>query len=181
MFVVHNLFVIDTCNCRWYRCQICHQKIRNISVVFLSKLENWITENVLKNFFIVSLNGHSKTHNRPSYSFKYCTVEHDHNIFYVKWNQIKRWISATLFLCVLVSENRILTAFLVEISEQNWVFVWVSTQSIPFYKMLFMNKLEFSWAADFLSGFLKPLWFSLKSASRRDCEYSMEQMTRVYC
>jgi hypothetical protein len=47
------------------------------------------------------------------------------------------------------------TAFLVEVSEHKLkssrtrVFVWFSTLIFPFYKMLFMNKLEFSSFAKF--------------------------------
>ncbi len=51
-----------------------------------------------------------------------------------------------------------LNAFLVEISghkldsSQTQVFVWFSTHIFPFYKMLFMNRLEFSCFADFFVG-----------------------------
>jgi len=54
------------------------------------------------------------------------------------------------------------TAFLVDVSGhklkscQTRVFVWFSTLIFPFYKMLFMNRLEFSCFADFLYGSLKP-------------------------
>ncbi len=44
-------------------------------------------------------------------------------------------------------------------------FVWFSTLIFPFYKMQFINKLQFSCFADFLEGFLKPekSVFSFKS------------------
>ncbi len=47
-------------------------------------------------------------------------------------------------------------AFLVEVSghklesSQTRLFVWFSTLIFPFYKMLFMNRLKFSFFADFL-------------------------------
>jgi hypothetical protein len=39
---------------------------------------------------------------------------------------------------------------------QTRVSVWFSTLIFPFYKTLFMSRLEFSFSAVFLSGFLKP-------------------------
>ncbi len=70
-------------------------------------------------------------------------------------------------------------AFLFEVSghkleaSQTRVFVWFSTIIFSFYKMLLMNRLEFSCFADFFVRIFKAredVWFSLKSASRRDCE-----------
>ncbi len=52
-------------------------------------------------------------------------------------------------------------------------FVLFSTLSFPFYKTLFMKRLEFSCFADFFVRILKPeksMVFFLKSASRRHCE-----------
>ncbi len=70
------------------------------------------------------------------------------------------------------------TAFVVELSEpklessQTRDFVWFSTLISLFYKMHFMNRLEFSCFADFFKRFLKPVknMFFFKSAIRRDCE-----------
>ncbi len=56
------------------------------------------------------------------------------------------------------------TAFLFEVSghkletSQIRVFVLFSTLISPFFKMLFMNRLELSFFADFLQGLLKTEW-----------------------
>ncbi len=59
-----------------------------------------------------------------------------------------RWISLTAFL-VEVSEHKLK-------SSHTWVFVWFSYLTFPFYKILFMNRYDFLFFADFLWGFLKP-------------------------
>jgi hypothetical protein len=41
-------------------------------------------------------------------------------------------------------------------SSQSRVFVWFSALIFPLYKMLVMNKFEFSCFVDFFKGFLKP-------------------------
>jgi hypothetical protein len=64
--------------------------------------------------------------------------------------------------------NSIFSQGFINLSSQTQVFVWFSTFVFPFFKMLYMNRLEFSCFADILYNFLK--WFSIKSAIRRDCE-----------
>jgi hypothetical protein len=75
---------------------------------------------------------------------------------------------------------RLRTTVLVEVSghrvesSQTLVFVWFSTLVFLFYKMLFLIRLEFSCFADFFVWSFKTreeyIWFSVKSASRKDCE-----------
>ncbi len=68
------------------------------------------------------------------------------------------------------------TAFLVEVSNespQTRVFVWFSSHIFPFYKMLFMHRLKFSWFVDFFVCIFKSqsrVCFSLKSASWGYCD-----------
>jgi hypothetical protein len=70
----------------------------------------------------------------------------------------------------LISRDGILEGhyFLVEVSghklesSQARVFVWFSGLIFPFYKMQFMNRLQFSCQSR--------VEFFLKSASRRDCK-----------
>jgi hypothetical protein len=71
------------------------------------------------------------------------------------------------------------TAFLVQVSgqilesSQTWVFVRFSTPVFLFYKMLFINSLVLLlFCGFFCMGFKNQsrVWFSVKSASRRDCE-----------
>jgi hypothetical protein len=63
------------------------------------------------------------------------------------------------FLGLNVQKFNSRTAFLVEVSghklesSQTRVFVWFSSLILPVYKMLFMNRLEFSCFADFFKGF----------------------------
>ncbi len=66
-------------------------------------------------------------------------------------------------------------------SSHTWVFVWFSTLIFPFYKRLFMNRLESSCFADFL--YQSRVWFSVKSVRRtgEGTVHSMEQKTRVFC
>jgi hypothetical protein len=84
--------------------------------------------------------------------------------------------------CIIAYTEMEFTAFLVEVSghkhdsSQTRVFVWFSALIFPFYIMLFMKRLEFSCFADFFvrifinQRIVRRVWFSLKSASRRDCE-----------
>ncbi len=72
-----------------------------------------------------------------------------HNTDFWLANNIKDLLVLN-FYCRFLS-----TAFLVEVSGHKLksshirVFVWFSTIIFPFYKMLFMNRLEFSCCADF--------------------------------
>ncbi len=72
-----------------------------------------------------------------------------------------------------------------EFLNRHFLSSFFDINSSLLYKMLFMNRLEFSFFTDFFVRILKNqsrVWFPLNSASRRDCEYcSMEQKTRVCC
>ncbi len=56
-------------------------------------------------------------------------------------------------------EMEFLLAYLVAVSghklesTQTWVYIWFSTLIFPFYKMLFMNRLEFLVSQIILYGF----------------------------
>ncbi len=80
------------------------------------------------------------------------------------------------------------TAFLVEVSghklesSQSWVFVWFSTLIFLFYKMLVMNRLDFScFAGLFVKIFFRNEYGYLLYPSVKGTVISMEQKTRVFC
>ncbi len=56
------------------------------------------------------------------------------------------WNGANSFL---PARDGILESHFFEVSGQTWDFVWFPSLIFPFYKMLFMNRLEFSCFADF--------------------------------
>jgi hypothetical protein len=62
-------------------------------------------------------------------------------------------------------------------------FFWFSTLIFLFYKMIFVNILEFSCFADFLFVFFKPkksvVFFKIRPVA--GIVNSMEQKTRVFC
>ncbi len=81
------------------------------------------------------------------------------------------------------------TVFLVEVSghklesSQIRVFVWFSTLIFPFYKMLFMNRLEFSCFTDFFVKIFKT-WEEYGFLQNRPEEGTVkrvEQNTWVFC
>jgi hypothetical protein len=76
-------------------------------------------------------------------------------------------------------------AFLVKVSghrlesSQTRVFVRFSTLIFAFYKMLFMNRLKFSYFSDFFQ--TREEYGNLENSLVEGTVNSMEQRTRVFC
>ncbi len=79
------------------------------------------------------------------------------------------------------------TAFLVEVtghkleSSQTWDFVCFSTLIFLFYRLIFLNRLEFSCFADFFGRVIKYRVKSLVSPPVEGTVNCLEQKTRLFC